>query len=71
MATAFGPKKMPSTYKGKSTQMGHGGRAAKMMDEMEGKGMDEDEAGAVVGKIARSKNAAPGQKYYHPTRKKK
>lgn len=71
MATAFAPKKMPSTYKGKSTDLGKGGRAAKMEDEMEGKGMDEKEAGAIVGKIARSKDAAPGQKYYHPTRKKK
>lgn len=62
MATAFGPKKMPSTYKGKSTELGGGGRAAKLKDE--------GVPGYVIGSIARSKNAAPGQKYYRPSNKK-
>lgn len=63
MSTAFGPKKMPSTFKGKSTELGAGGRAAKLKDE----GVPD----AVVGAIARSKSAAPGQKFYRPTAKKK
>ncbi len=63
MATAFGPKKMPSTYKGKSTELGAGGRAAKLKDE--------GVPGGEIGAIARSKNAAPGQKFYRPSAKKK
>lgn len=62
MSTAFAPKKMPSTYKGKSTELGSGGRAAKLKDE----GVPD----AVVGAIARKKDAAPGQKYYRPSKKK-
>lgn len=62
MATAFAPKKMPSSYKGKSTELGKGGRAEKLKDE----GVPE----AVVGTIAREKKAAPGQKYYRPSKKK-
>jgi len=62
MATAFGPKKMPSTYKGKSTELGGGGRAAKLKDE----GVPDN----VIGAIAREKQAAPGQKYYRPSKKK-
>lgn len=62
MPTAFGPKKMPSTYKGKSTELGGGGRAAKLKDE--------GVPGSVIGAIARSKSAAPGQKYYRPSKKK-
>lgn len=53
---------MPSTYKGKSTELGSGGRAAKLKDE--------GVPGAVIGAIARSKQAAPGQKYYRPSKKK-
>lgn len=63
MATAFGAKKMPSTYKGKSTELGKGGRAAKMEDE----GVPDN----VIGAIARKKQAAPGQKFYRPSAKKK
>lgn len=63
MATAFGPKKMPSTYKGKSTELGGGGRAAKLKSE----GVPE----STIGAIARSKQAAPGQKFYRPSAKKK
>lgn len=63
MSTAFGPKKMPSKYDGKSTKMGAGGRAAKLKDE----GVPD----AVVGAIARKKDVAPGQKFYRPSDKKK
>lgn len=62
MATAFGAKPLPKTYKGKSTELGGGGRAAKLKDE----GVPD----AVIGAIARKKNAAPGQKYYRPSSKK-
>lgn len=71
MATAFGAKPMPKTYKGKSTTLGSGGRAAKLKDTLEGEGKSADYAGAIVGKIARAKQAAPGQKYYRPSAKGK
>ena len=57
-------KKYRKTYKGKSTKLGHGGRAAKLHDELP-KSMPESEKGAIIGKIARSKGAAPGQAHYH------
>lgn len=63
MATAFGEKKLPKKYDGKSTKLGEGGRAAKLKDE----GVPD----AVIGTIARSKQAAPGQKFYRPSAKKK
>ncbi len=63
MATAFGKKPLPKTYDGKGTQLGQGGRAAKLKDE----GVPD----VVIGAIARSKGAAPGQKYYNPSSKKK
>lgn len=50
-------KKLPKTYKGKSTKLGHGGRAQMLKD----KGVPE----GVIGAIARKKEAAPGQKNYH------
>ena len=62
MATAFGAKPIPSKYDGKSTKLGGGGRAAKLKDEGVPSG--------VIGAIARSKSAAPGQKFYRPTGKK-
>jgi len=52
-------KKLPKTFAGKSTKLGHGGRAA----ILKAKGVP----GAVIGAIARRKQAAPGQKNYHPT----
>lgn len=55
MATAFGSKPMPSSYAGKSTKLGGGGRAAKLKAE--------GVPGGVIGEIARRKLAAPGQKY--------
>lgn len=57
MATAFGNKKMPAKFAGKSTKLGHGGRAAKLASQ----GVPK----AVIGMIARKKGAAPGQKHYH------
>jgi hypothetical protein len=57
MATAFGKKIPPKTFAGKSTKLGHGGRAAKLA----AKGVPK----AVIGMIARKKGAAPGQKNYH------
>jgi hypothetical protein len=57
MATAFGKGKPPKTYGGKSTKLGSGGRAAKLKAE--------GVPGGVIGKIARKKQAAPGQKNYH------
>lgn len=62
MATAFGNKKMPKKYAGKSTKLGHGGRAAKMKAE--------GVPGGVIGEQARAKHAAPGQKNYHGGKKK-
>jgi len=57
MATAFGKGKMPKTFGGKSTALGHGGRAAKLKSE--------DVPGGVIGDIARAKGAAPGMKNFH------
>ncbi len=62
MATAFGKKPLPKTYDGKSTTLGSGGRAAKLKDQ----GVPDN----VIGAIARSKGAAPGQKFYHPSKGK-
>lgn len=56
MGNAFSPKKMPKTYKGKSTKLGMGGRAKKLADQ----GVPK----AVIGMIARKKKAAPGQANY-------
>lgn len=55
-------KGLPKTYDGKSTKLGHGGRAAKLRDE--------GVPGAVIGAIARSKGAAPGGPHYHGKHKK-
>ena len=49
--------KLPKTYDGKSTEIGHGGRAAMLRD----KGVPP----SVIGNIARSKGAAPGGPNYH------
>lgn len=54
--------KKTGTFHGKSNKLGHGGRAA----QLKAKGVP----GAVIGEIARSKGAAPGQKNYHPSKKK-
>lgn len=60
MATAFPRGKMPSTYAGKSTRLGYGGRAAKLKAE--------GVPGGVIGNMARAKQAAPGQKNYHSSK---
>jgi len=48
--------KKTGTYRGKSNQLGRGGRAA----QLKAKGVP----GGVIGTIARRKQAAPGQKNY-------
>lgn len=54
--------KKTGTFHGKSNALGHGGRAA----QLAAKGVPK----AVIGSIARAKQAAPGQKNYHPSKKK-
>lgn len=53
--------KKTGTFAGKSNKLGHGGRAA----QLKAKGVP----GYVIGKIAREKGAAPGQKNYHGSKK--
>jgi len=53
--------KKTGTYKGKSNKLGHGGRAA----QLKAQGVP----GGVIGEIARSKHAAPGQSNYHGGKK--
>ena len=48
-------KKMPKTYKGKSTKLGGGGRFAKLKDELKGK---VSNPGAVAASIGRKKYGA-------------
>ncbi|MDA8219404.1 MAG: hypothetical protein M0Z94_17510 [Dehalococcoidales bacterium] len=55
--------KKTGTYKGKSNELGHGGRAQQLKDQ--------GVPGGVIGEIARSKGAAPGQKNYHGGKKGK
>lgn len=49
--------KKTGSFKGKSNKLGHGGRAA----QLKAQGVPS----GVIGEIARSKGAAPGQKNYH------
>lgn len=49
--------KKSGEYKGHSNKLGYGGRSR----QLEAQGVPK----AVVGKIAREKGAAPGQKNYH------
>lgn len=49
--------KKNGTFAGKSNKLGHGGRAA----QLKAQGVP----GGVIGKIARAKGAAPGQKNFH------
>jgi hypothetical protein len=49
-------------FRGKSNKLGHGGRAA----QLKAQGVPQ----GVIGQIARSKGAAPGQKNYHGKRGK-
>lgn len=55
--------KKSGKFRGKSNKLGHGGRAA----QMKAAGVP----GGVIGEIAREKHAAPGQKNYHGSRKKR
>lgn len=55
--------KKTGSFHGKSNKLGHGGRAA----QLKAKGVPQ----AVIGEIARKKQAAPGQKNYHGDGKKK
>lgn len=55
MATSK-PTKKTGTFKGKSNKLGSGGRAA----QLQAQGVPP----AVIGAIARKKQAAPGQKNY-------
>jgi len=54
--------KKSGSFAGKSNTLGHGGRAA----QMKAAGVP----GGVIGNIARKEGAAPGQKNYHPAKKK-
>lgn len=56
-----GTTRKTGTFHGKSNALGHGGRAA----QLKAQGVP----GAVIGAIARSKGAAPGQKNYHGGKK--
>lgn len=58
----LGTKKYGS-YKGKSNELGYGGRAAQLRDQ--------GVPGPVIGEIARSKGAAPGGPNYHGGKKPK
>ena len=49
------------TFAGKSNKLGYGGRAAQLKAE--------GVPGGVIGKIAREKQAAPGQKNFHGKKK--
>lgn len=49
--------KKSGTFKGKSNELGHGGRAA----QLKAQGVP----GGVIGELARKAKAAPGQKNYH------
>ena len=49
--------KKSGSFKGKSNQLGHGGRAAQLAAQGVPKG--------IIGAIARKKGAAPGMKNYH------
>jgi len=58
-------KKLPKTFDGKSTKLGHGGRAAMLKSALEKKGLPAKEIGGIIGKRARAAKAAPGMKNYH------
>ena len=61
MAKAPPSTRKTGTFQGKSNALGHGGRAA----QLKAQGVP----GAVIGAIARSKGAAPGQKNFHGGKK--
>jgi hypothetical protein len=51
------PVKKSGTYKGKSNELGYGGRSQQLKDQ--------GVPGGVIGNLARKAQAAPGQKNYH------
>lgn len=53
--------KKVGVYKGKSNELGHGGRAQQLKDQ--------GVPGGVIGAIARRKGAAPGGPNYHGHKK--
>lgn len=55
--------KKSGSFRGKSNALGMGGRAA----QLKARGVP----GGVIGEIARRKNAAPGQKNFHPKKRGK
>lgn len=57
------PIKKTGTYKGESNKLGYGGRSA----QLKARGVP----GGVIGALARAAGAAPGQKNYHSSRKRK
>ena len=59
----------PKTYRGKSTKLGYGGRAAQLKDALTKKGLPSQEIGGIIGNRARAAGAAPGQKNYHGGKK--
>ena len=61
MKKASGPIKHTGKFGGKSNQLGQGGRAA----QMRARGVP----GGVIGNIARSEQAAPGQANFHKRKK--
>lgn len=63
------PIKKTGTFKGKSNELGHGGRAAQLAADLAKKGVPAKEAGAIIGARARAAHAAPGQKNFHGKRK--
>lgn len=54
--------KKSGSFQGKSNVLGHGGRAAQLKTA--------GVPGGVIGNLARKAQAAPGQKNYHPSKKK-
>lgn len=56
-AATKGGVKTTGSFKGKSNKLGQGGRAAQLKRQ--------GVPGGVIGNIARSKGAAPGQKNFH------
>lgn len=63
-------KAIPKTFGGKSTKLGHGGRAKMLESKLTSKGMPKSEVGAIVGNAARAAHAAPGQANFHGKHKK-
>lgn len=59
----MGAIRKSGSFKGKSNKLGYGGRAA----QLKAQGVP----GGVIGNLARKAGAAPGQKNYHGSNRKK